>query len=781
MWAALLTLSACRPDEHKASFTFNASVEQMHDDSKVRLVDEKWIYWEEGDRISIASDLTASGAMDTAFLQRPPNGSAFADNFNGVFVAPELNANSQYFLALHPKSPHHRVTISGTSPQCFSNVQMYLPPEQSYRDDYTFARHLFPMIAWYGGNWQPGQDTSNAYNLDFRNLAGLVRLQFYNSTGNSHTIQSVTIQSKNNAQQLCGMFSVANRYTHNPSLRPLNTDAAGENIHQLTITPTGGVTFAPDQLLSFYVVMPAIHGVDSSENYSLTITVTNSNNQTFSRDLTVAVRRNAITYCRALGVTNFANHTSTIGIVGNGTQQRPYKIYTAAELCQVRDSFATPRANGKVYINGQEVTENSYFVIMRSDILLHRTQWTRGIPRFRGHISYGANTAGGAITIRGNKPLFESILSNGIVEGITVKCDSIVNNNTTHNYTPFCDTNYGQIINCHFTTPATSSESNWLRYYGNGSNGMAGICVENYGTIRGSSCTGLAHLYNNSNFAGICLKNNNNGLIHECVTSGPTQIVGATRAGGICYQNYGNILNSYFDAQYTSGSTQWGGIAYYNGDENSLTATNTIRHCYVSESAILYTNIVGGITCHNYGTVDYCWVNGQLRGTTVGGIATYVHNGTLINCFVDNDFWILTLKASSAAHYAGSLAAVLTNGSIKNSYARIYQIHPLDATGIYGTVVGNISGGTVENCYAYETAYDVSPSTVVNFYGANNSGTLTHCNMVRSSQSGITTFANTTQGLNNLRDTLNAHLPSSTPTAYSWIDGPRLDYYHKKR
>ncbi len=773
----LTALSSCLDDnKERASFSFNASVEQLQDERKVRLVDEKWIYWEEGDAISIASDKSASGPMDTAYLSRP-SGSAFAPSYNGVFVAPRLDATSRYFLALHPKSSYHRITISGTSPKCFSNVQMHLPSEQSYRNDTTFSRRLFPMVAWYGGDWQPGQDTSTAYNLNFHNLAGLVRLQFYNNTGSTHTIKSISIRSKNNAKQICGMFSVNNRYTNNPSLSPLGVAASGsgEDIHLITITPHGGVAFEQDRLLSFYLVMPAIHGMDSSENYTLTVTVTNTNNQSFSRDLTVPVRRNAITYCRAVEVTSFANHTTAIGLVGNGTAARPFKIYTAAELRLVRDSFAHPRADGYVYINGQRITESSCFKIMRSDITLSRNQWTRGIPRFRGIMSYSANIPGGGITIHSDKPLFESISDKGRIENITVICDTIVNNNTTRNYSPLCDTNYGWIVNCNFTTPPSDYESQWIRYYGNGNNSIAGICLFNNGIIQGCSSTGIAHLYNNSNFAGICYTNRSQGIIRECMISGPTKVVGAIKAGGVCLYNYGTIRNCYYDAQYTSGSTEWGAIAYYNGDEDHLSSTNTIVHCYMSESAIIHSDIVGGIVCNNYGTVNYCWTNGQLRGTVVGGIATYVRGGTLVNCFVDNDLWVLALKSS--AQYGGAMAAVLSNGTIKNCYARIYRISHLDETSTYGTVVGNITGGTVNNCYAYETAYDATPTVQSLFYGANTSGSLTHCYLVRSTQSGVTTFANTSQGLSDLKDALNTNRPSGTPSSYTWINGPKLSPY----
>lgn len=757
----LLLFSSCEKDRllNQVGIDFTATLEQPNSgESKVRLVNEQWIYWELGDSISIGSNMSSKSDVppDTARLGGYLDLEDF-DRFNGTFHT-TLKEGSIYFLALHPFSSHNRIIPKAEDNNKFNTAKIFLKPKQSYRNDSTFDKQVLPMVAWYGGSWD-----YTVPNLDFHNLAGILRLQFYNATGQNYNISSITVTS---SKQLCGMFDVVNRYSFNPHLNPRDEAAQGENIHQLTLTmPEGGLEFASNAIKSFYLVLPALHGMDTASLYDLSITVnaTNgSNNYSFTKNMPeVGIRRNGITYSRAIGVTEFsASSTTTVGLVGNGTADRPFKIYSAAELQIIRDSFAHPR-NGKVYLNGQEVTADTWFRIMRSDISLSTSNWTSGIQNFKGHMTYYSNAFVSlhGITNRSNQPLFQSISADGIVEGLTMKCD----NNITasgRNYSPLCNTNYGTILDCHTTTPSGKS----FEFTGTG---FAGICVTNDGgTIQGSTCSVIGSF--SDNFAGICLSNTNNpshtSTITGCVASSPMLISGATRAAGICYENSGQVEDCYFDAHYLTGSTDWGGIVYQNN------ASGKIQHCYMSLSAIIHSDVVGGIVCTNNGTVDYCWSHGELRGTHVGAIASTVSGGKVINCFVDDELCVITLLASGSAHYAGGIAAELTGGSIENSFVYLNHIAHNDNTGVYGSLVGSITGGSITNCYSRD-AVSVNPR----FYGNKTSGTLTRCWMVHTSAQPDLTGAYTTGQLGDLLSSLNnASLPTGSR---AWDSGPKLSPY----
>lgn len=758
--ASLLAVSCEKEIQKTMKVDFTATLEQPAGDSKLYLLNEQWIYWERYDAISIGSNMsTADAAPSNAKLAGAGVGDF--ENYNANFTSYDLLDGSENFMALHPASDYNRIVSASESGNTFSKVQIYLKPEQSYRTDergdYTFDKQVLPMVAWYGDGW-----SHEAPNLDFHNLAGIVRLQFYNSTGEDFKITSIEITSD---KQLCGMFNVHHRYSFNPHLTGTGSAANGEDIRKLTLTmPEGGLEFKEDSLRSFYVVLPALHGMDTATNYSLNVTVNATKMDRtvyqFSKNLTAPTRRNGITYTRAIGVTNFASSATTVGLVGNGTKDRPFKIYSAAELKIVRDSFATPRG-GKVHINGQEVTKDTYFRIMRSDIVLTDVNWPGGINNFKGHMTYYSNAPGvtHGITNRSTKPLFVSINSDGVVESLTVKCDQTVSL-LGYNFSPFCTTNNGEIVDCHVTTPPAGS----MAFNGNF---FAGICLTNNKTIKNSTCSVQGNF--GSNFAGICYYNNNGATIEGCIASSPMSVTmsGSNRtAAGIVYDNYGTVKDCYFDAHYTASAHSWGGIAYTNHTGGS------IEHCYMSVSAIVHAVTVGGIVCtNNGGNVDYCWSHGELRGTKVGAIAATVSGGRLVNCFVDDPLCVITLLASGSAHYAGGIAAEQTGGKIDNCFAYIHHITHNDNTGVYGTLVGRIAGGSISNCYSREE-YSDSPR----FYGNHSSGTFSRCWIVSSSaaQTGLTGNY-TTSELGELKESLDA---SGMPAgARSWDAGPKLSLY----
>lgn len=770
--AAALTMcmTSCLDDTQKMQYTFNATMEQLQnaDNPKVQLINEEWTYWEGYDSINVISNASATKAdgtnLYTGWLVGGGYPGDFAD-YDGVFITTLTerdNATSQWFLGIHPaRYDKHKVAYSSGKHGFTANV--YLDPIQYYRHDSSYARQLLPMIATYDGDsWA---ETGTPYRLDFHALASIVRLQLVNGTGSAQTITKIELTSLTPAggddtitqKPLSGLFPVKNLYNFNAHLDADNGTDVG---YTLTLSTsgsesTGSMEFASNDIKSFYIVLPAFHGMDTTTYFHLQMTVYNSDGNKCSKKFTVRTRRNGITYLRAINITEFddGSGVGTPVLVGNGTSTRPFKIYTTDDLIYVRDRFNSPDESGKVYVNGQEVTSNTWFRIMRSDIVLTNDNWNSGIEGFTGHLTYYTNSplVTHGITNRSTRPLFKSISEDGYVNDLNVICDQTINitdaSITESNYSPFCFFNEGHITDCRILSP-TSISADDRRFFGKGAGGsvFAGICVTNDGTITGASCSVIRKMVNNSNFAGVCLTNN--GTVTACIASSPMEVSDAINAAGICYTNSGTVADCYCDFHHTTGNTNWGGIVY----NNTTGSTHVVRNCYFSTNGIIRsTGNVGGIVCINEGVVDYCRAErGTLRGSIVGGIVATVSGGEVRNCYAnDSNMVIYQYNNTGTDHSAGGIAGLLSGGTIKNCFALINHIDiaAADITGMTGTVVGNISsGGTVNNCYGLSVTGSSSQ-----FYGENH-GTLTNCFLVGGTQTGVTHIDGAHSVTGNLND-----------------------------
>ena len=736
--AVTVLFSACH-DKTMRQYSLNAHMEQLNaGNSKVALYHEQWTYWEYDDEILIASDMSSAGDHQDAYL----SGGAGGDyaNYDGVFIAP-LPDGSKYFAGVHPYSTYHTITPAGPGNNSFT-IKTYLKPTQGYRNDSTYAKQVLPMVAVFNGEWDAAHP--DPYRLDFHSLAGIVRLQLVNGTSDeTRIITGITLTTAADSpwKALCGLFNVNNPATNNPTLDKDTkaVAAAGEDTTKLTLgMPSGGMEFAPDSLRSFYVVLPSRHGMDAATSYKLQMAVTTTNTsggdeKTFTKTFTVDIRRNGITYMRAINVTDFGTGSANQPVlVGNGTEWRPFKIYTIADLQYVRDQFASPRTDGYVYINGQKVTADTWFRIMRSDIRMGSTNWTSGIENFTGHMTYYANVANyennayvTGIVNNSTYALFSSIGTEGVVQGLAIRCDSVIYRAGMTSYSPFCTNNYGKIIDCHV---GKQTGVNNLIFTCD----MAGICVTNHagGLIQGcgSSLIGEANYATNS-FAGICLTNSG-GTIRGCYASSPMDITVSRRAAGICMNNSGTVCDSYFAASINHDNQSWGGIVYEN------TGSGLVENCYIGATATLITDTVGGIVCLNSGTVNYCWADAAMQGHKVGGIVATVNNGGNVkNCFINDSSLVVTIRTTGGTrHIGGALVAeVLAGGHVNNSYVVIDHIgHPTSST--FGGLVGRVaSGGTVSNCYVSMSRGVWTPY----FYGE-SAGTLTSCYLIGNSQANVT-------------------------------------------
>lgn len=737
---ALLLLTSCHDEPEMVRLSFNATIEPPATESstptsKVYLHNEQWIYWEAGDKISIATNATES---QTQAELAQVNVGTTGDEYNGVFQA-RLPESSTRYLALYPYRSHNVISND------FGTVRLELPDTQYRRDDaiadFTFDRVGFPMVAWFNG------DDPEYPNLDFHALAGLVRLQFFDNTGSTpKRIKQIDIEAD---KQISGLVNVADFRTDNP--RPVSTLSTPAAKKVIMYCGTGDNGLLLDELRSFYLVLPAYGGENVTTTYSLDITIYTTDGNQCKKSMHPKVRRRSICYPQAMGITEWVasgNGSADPGVSGNGTEERPFKVYTINDLKYIRDCYNSVERT----INGIPITPNTHIKIMRSDIVLNTTgvnEWNVGIRNFEGHMTELAHMLHpGIIDSCHNVPLFESIGENGVVEDITLKSATTDNLTNPTGTSPFCLNNAGVIRNCVVTyIPDKASKFNLSIF-----SPFAGICVTNTGTIEGCRFEGKVEVQSGQNFAGICLHNQSGGQIIGCQSASMTVrfATPASKAVGICYENAAGatVRDCYFASDITGSVVDWAGIVYEN--------SGTVEHCELSSTGHIYTSgRVGGIVRINRGgKVDYCWVNAPLRGSMVGGIVDSLASGKVINCYNSTSAMV---TVTTAASIGGGIVGTMTGGSIENSYINDIVIMRQQSNATVGGIVGKATGGTVTNCYSYE-AFN-------HFYGTTSGVTYNYCYIVDGFLSGITNIsedlATSPTGTSGcLVDLLNSHIPS---------------------
>ena len=706
--------TACRKEKAivDRQFSFNASIEQptaTDGDSKVYLQDEHFIIWEHDDEVSIGSNMTTTGTEGGRAWLSSATGSDW-ENYNGLFLA-ELPEGSKYFLALHPVSDNNVIRATGGESADFPQISIELPSVQPYRDDaradYTFDKQVFPMVAWYGGSWT--DDPYTPFNLDFHSLGAIVRLQFVNKTGSDANIKKIEVTSDN--RQLCGMFTVNNYKTHNPYLT-----ATDNSSNRMVTIDCENVSFPQNDLKTFYLVVPAIAGRETTTANIMTARVYNSSDQYREMRFSVNTRRNGITYMQALEINSWTSGSMSPSISGNGTEDRPFKVYTIEDLQYLRDCYNSVART----INGQPITADTYVKIMRSDIELTTVNWLAGIRNFEGHLlTMNHQSHPGITNSCQNVPLFESIGANGEVVGLTVKCSGTNALTNATGVSPFCGQNDGRIIDCALTNKPGSSD-----YITSIFSPFAGICVTNNGTLQGCRCEAKVEVQSNKNFAGICL--HNNGTIVGCQAGDMTLRDFSANGAGICYENSatGIVKDCYFASNIMNSNADWGGIVYDN--------SGTVELCYLSATGHIYTSkSVGGIVRNNLkGKVNYCWVAGPLRGKNVGGIVDSLVTGQVVNCFNQSSAMLTVTTATSAC---GGLVAYMKAGSIENSYVKDITITRQNNAAVVGGIAGVVTGGSMNNCYSSESFHTI--------YGTTARATYTNCYLVGGSQALVTRYA----------------------------------------
>lgn len=732
---SLLLVVGCREKYETFAPEFVASSEAIladeNADSKVMLYhDEEWTRWEVGDIVRIfalnGSDAVMSNAGSSEFDFH--EGAEDNKGFFRLRTGEEgINAAASTYSGIFPSSC--AVTSNAKQIQLAKEVP-YRPRTDEY-GDYSFGAAMLPMVAYHPGG---GRMDS----LRFHMLAGIMRLQFFGATAlGGYTVKDITltsvgganaVENTSHAYALSGTFDIKRFRNNNPYLADRLVISSHDDAsvkYTLTDDDSRVVGGTNGKLWTFYIPLPAlgdndvITGTDRITHYRLRMTLHLKNNNNgqdyyFHKGILVDIHRQNITMMPAIQLGNLTTSPAwpgttagngIVSIVGNGTKDRPFRIYTGAELDLVRQAFlmATPA------INGQTITENTCFEVVRSDIRLMGSAeaynalpaeekkgavvWTEGIRNFIGHMEFkSASTTLGGIISNSPHPLFESINDEGTVERMQIR-GNITYNGAASAFSPLCGDNHGKMLDCHVKCAVNSTSSR----------NLAGLCVNNYGTIEGGA--NEASLTTGGDVCG-CVWNNFGTVQGSFSLS--SAVPEGTNIAGICMHNYGLMQYCQVASNVDPNSTgNWGVIAFYNHRDTNVGETSydygIVDRCISSGSVVFSTTgSIGGIVHTNDGIVKNCSNEVTLRGASgaIGGIVSVMRGGEVYNCDAEGNHWIDGAGGSTVgviATYAGGVVGHLKGGAVRNSYNHCRVDGALYSGGIAGSFD---EGAVIENCWS---------------------------------------------------------------------------------
>lgn len=743
----LLVVTSCKKDVVLGDITFEGSLEQptvdeSDADAKNYLANERYIYWDNDDQIKIYSVEGESTLNDSRVVNFNPR----SDARFGDCALREFNLGDKYY-AIYPAT---------CAVDDYYSTQINMPNSYRYRTsreghaDLSYGRPGLPMVAWYQST-----STSSTARLDFHSVCGIARIQMYASGENSKEIESILFEEcasdyGHTSYPISGNFTIEG-ITQNDPFLSVNSNSDGHTIEITDIDQTIDNT----KLFTFYLPLPALnHNITANKvTYYIKATVTFTSGDPVQKAFKVDIRRNCLSYLKAIDLdgTSAADH----GMVGCGTELRPFQIYDVEDLKAIRTAFAS--ASETPTINGQAINSNTYFRLVNSQIKLSASEtdpnyWASGITNFTGHfICANGNATTMGIENNSNAPIFESVSSTGVVDGLYVRGNHEFNGPLSVTaFSPLCNENNGTLKDCQNYCVLT------------GTRNFAGVCLTNNGTIKACANNVVVKSTNpSSHVAGVCLTNGTNGKILAC-----TAISNASADGGeaaaICHNNQGNVK----DCQVTYNNIHLqgniGGIVYVNN--------GTIDHCEVTGNALMTQGWAGGICCINNKTVNGCGNGlGKLYGKEyVGGIVASQtsDNAEIRNCLnIGSSTYEVGLSSSATSaagiSAAGGIVGFLTAGYVRNCFCslEVQSAHTVN----FGTIVGYTRGtkSNFENC--------LDNSHTAQFYGYAGSSSLgTNC-FTHGKQAYTIQYPSSTSGYSDFETVVGA--------LNSWVDNHSSDYY----
>ena len=267
--AALIALVGCSQYSEKLDkiaapiqkqTEFHASMPEC--DTRTYVEDNKYLRWNAGDEITIFNGNSYNSHWKFAGEDGANSGKFHEVEEGGFVTGTPLNLIANY--AIYPYDENITITESGV-------VSLTLPAVQEY--DHTYANSFGE-----GANTMMAVTKNSSDNfLAFKNLCGYLKLKFY---GDDVTVKSVTVKG-NNGEKIAGKATVSMAYGSEPTIT-MGDDATDT----ITVDCGEGVALSSDyeNPTIFWVVIPEI-----TFEGGITITVTDTNDQTFTKTTTNAV------------------------------------------------------------------------------------------------------------------------------------------------------------------------------------------------------------------------------------------------------------------------------------------------------------------------------------------------------------------------------------------------------------------------------------------------------------------------------------------------------------
>ncbi len=748
----MVVAASCNKEE-KITIALNATLEQPRGDNDNDSVDtknyltneEQWIYWENGDEIGVGSSNSSTGTAPSTSTVSGGVGTRFAYFTTQMTTAPGA---TDYF-AIYPKSSYMNEYAMVNS---INVPYLKYPASMPYRSssdaadpDHSFGKNCFPMVAWFRPVVVGGGTRAD---IDFHSVSGLVRFHLYSPNATEAKINSITFTSVSHdvipARQISGKFMITNINQNAPYLEGTSS-AASDKVITMTFdgVPDANRTLGggTGNYMTFYLPLPAIvsgttgstHNPGSAEanqtKYAIRMVVS-SDKGSFTRGMTVTIRRNSIMKMQALGITDWTSSSNSVGLVGCGTQERPFQIYDVADMQLVRNAFRTAAASHTApVINGITVTGDTYFKVSRTDIVLTSDNWqpsgthSAGIENLTGHFicSTNAPTTFG-ISNTSEYPLFESIGTGGIVEYTTVRGTITYTRSTNIPFSPLCNVNNGTLNNCHNLCAVTSNGAR-----------LSGLCVTNNGIItaganEGTLSTGTSE---GAAVAGLCLYNN--GTVQGVEMSSAT--LTSQHVAGICYQNRnGGVVKDCIvtvSGTYGIPTGAYCGMVVYDNGAGAL-----VDNCFVQGQSSTRSSI-GGIAFNNMGIINYCRSDLAMTAAKAGAGIAVNQFGTaaeIRNCFTRS-----TAMRIIASDAAAGIVCYLKGGAVRNCYNRA-SVERADNSAVAASIVAVLGAcGDTTDAITLANVYNASN----NFFGVTANRTVNDVYLNNITQGRTTvTFTN---------------------------------------
>lgn len=638
---------------------------------------EQWLYWEEDDDIYVFTTdadgvckLISGANTQTAYFKSET----------------EIGENGEF--AIYPAS----AAVVGNSGQInLPNTITYgtnrSTSAKGTHIDSSFAKDAMPMVSSMTASHALGSDATF-----FHVVAGLVRIQLYSPT--ETTIQSIELTSVAKdaiaKKQISGVFNIGGATDPQPYVTSTSTADADCKI---TINDTRTIGPNGTQLLTYYVPLPATSG-NGKEKYAIHMKVKSAAGYC-TKNFTVDIHRRNITMLPALelnwtpgdpgtGDGGSANPT----MVGSGTKDRPFQIYSAADFALIRNVMNRPNAADRK-INGQLITTNTYFRVMRTDIVLTPDNFGAPFNNFTGQISFATNISyNGVVKNNTGRPLFTDVAEGSTVYEFYIGTDGTYAHNAESDFALLCQDNHGLLYGCHSFGNVSNNTNN---------SRLAGLCVNNHGVISGGACQTTMHISGTGGIvAGICLTNygtiDGNFSIASAIPTGDS-------LSGITYSNHGTVQNCQVSvAPQINAAHHWGLIVFHND------ADGIVQNCQNSGMGVVSGfnaggGSVGGIVYRNYGVVRNCRNNVDILGGygATGGIVAYNNAGIVYNCHSAGGRTVYNSDGQDATVEAvGGIVGQMLGGKLVNCYS----LSTVGSAARTGSVVGSFDNGELENVWA---------------------------------------------------------------------------------